>query len=49
MMTDIRNQKVFASYLQRADVQFDLLSILEELEQQVCSCFPCQFSPLGSL
>ncbi|KAG0589957.1 hypothetical protein KC19_1G059800 [Ceratodon purpureus] len=35
MMTDIRNQKVFASFLQRFDVQFDLISILDELEEQV--------------
>lgn len=34
-MTDIRNQKVFASFLQRFDVQFDLISILDELEEQV--------------
>jgi aarF domain-containing kinase len=35
MMTDIRNHKYFASFLQRFDVQFDLISILEELEEQI--------------
>lgn len=35
MMTDIRNHKYFASFLQRFDVHFDLISILEELEEQV--------------
>jgi predicted unusual protein kinase regulating ubiquinone biosynthesis (AarF/ABC1/UbiB family) len=35
MMTDIRNQKMFAAFLQRFDVQFDILSILDELEHQV--------------
>lgn len=35
MMIDIRNQKVFASFLQRFDVPFDLISILDELEEQV--------------
>jgi hypothetical protein len=37
MMTDIRNQKMFAAFLQRFDVQFDILSILDELEHQVYS------------
>ncbi|KAL2612142.1 hypothetical protein R1flu_023834 [Riccia fluitans] len=35
MMTDIRNQKIFAHFLQRFDLHFDLMSIMEELEQQV--------------
>ncbi|KAJ7524682.1 hypothetical protein O6H91_17G016100 [Diphasiastrum complanatum] len=35
MMTDIRNQKAFAALLQRFDVKFDLLSVIDELEQQV--------------
>ncbi|KAL3683191.1 hypothetical protein R1sor_001213 [Riccia sorocarpa] len=35
MMTDIRNQKIFAHFLQRFDLQFDLISVLDELEQQV--------------
>ncbi|CAM6010856.1 unnamed protein product [Sphagnum balticum] len=35
MMTDIRNQKIFAAFLQRFDIQFDLLSFLDELEHQV--------------
>lgn len=35
MMTDIRNHKYFARFLQRFDVHFDLISILEELEEQV--------------
>ncbi len=37
MMTDIRNQKIFAAFLQRFDIQFDLLSFLDELEHQVSS------------
>lgn len=54
MMTDIRNQKVFASFLQRFDVQFDLISILDELEEQVLafylfiiSRFSCSMYTLG--
>eukprot|EP00249_Psilotum_nudum_P007119 c20317_g1_i2 orf=183-1424(+) len=35
MMTDIRNLKAFAAFLQRFDIKFDLLSITDELEDQV--------------
>lgn len=35
MMTDIRNQKLFAHILQKTDLKFDLVSIMEELEAQV--------------
>eukprot|EP00249_Psilotum_nudum_P007120 c20317_g1_i3 orf=183-1103(+) len=34
MMTDIRNLKAFAAFLQRFDIKFDLLSITDELEDQ---------------
>ncbi|CAM6105645.1 unnamed protein product [Calypogeia fissa] len=35
MMTDIRNQKLFAQVLQKTDLKLDLVSIMEELEAQV--------------
>ncbi|CAM6128703.1 unnamed protein product [Calypogeia fissa] len=35
MMTDIRNQKLFARVLQKTDLKFDLVSVMEELEAQV--------------
>eukprot|EP00252_Welwitschia_mirabilis_P008566 TRINITY_DN20506_c0_g1_i2.p1 TRINITY_DN20506_c0_g1~~TRINITY_DN20506_c0_g1_i2.p1 ORF type:complete len:322 (-),score=64.78 TRINITY_DN20506_c0_g1_i2:248-1213(-) len=35
MMTDIRNLKAFAAYLQRTDIKFDLISVVEEIEKQV--------------
>ncbi|XP_024524906.1 uncharacterized protein LOC9654680 [Selaginella moellendorffii] len=35
MMTDISNQKTFGAFLQRFDVKFDLVSAVDELEQQV--------------
>eukprot|EP00250_Pteridium_aquilinum_P021819 c25236_g1_i1 orf=1890-3506(+) len=35
MMTDIRNLKAFAAFVRRFDVKFDMLSVLDELEEQV--------------
>ena len=37
MMTDIRNLRTFAAFLQRFDLKFDLLSVIDELEEQVYS------------
>jgi aarF domain-containing kinase len=35
MMTDIRNLKTFAAYLQKTDIKFDLVSVVQEVEKQV--------------
>lgn len=35
MMTDIRNQRAFAGFLQLFDVKFDLVTVVDELEAQV--------------
>eukprot|EP00250_Pteridium_aquilinum_P017177 c23492_g1_i1 orf=528-2114(+) len=35
MMTDIRNLKAFAAFLERYDMKFDMLSVVDELEEQV--------------
>ncbi|XP_058093783.1 uncharacterized protein LOC131239891 [Magnolia sinica] len=35
MMTDIRNLKAFALYLQNTDIKFDLFSVTKEIEKQV--------------
>ncbi|KAH7295242.1 hypothetical protein KP509_27G039200 [Ceratopteris richardii] len=35
MMTDIRNLRTFAAFVQKFDVKFDMLSIINELEDQV--------------
>ena len=35
MMTDIRNLQLFALYVQRTDIKFDLYSITKEMETQV--------------
>lgn len=35
MMTDIQNLRAFASLLQRFDLKFDALSVVDELEEQV--------------
>lgn len=35
MMTDIRNLRAFAAFVQRFDVKFDMLSVINELEEQV--------------
>ncbi|XP_077253039.1 uncharacterized protein LOC143892357 isoform X3 [Tasmannia lanceolata] len=35
MMTDIRNMKAFALYLQKTDIKFDLFSVTKEIEKQV--------------
>lgn len=35
MMTDIRNLKTFAAYLQKTDIKFDLVSVVQEMEKQV--------------
>ncbi|CAL5440866.1 unnamed protein product [Camellia sinensis] len=37
MMTDIRNLKAFALYIQKTDIKFDLHSIAKEMEKQACS------------
>ncbi|GMQ09856.1 hypothetical protein CsSME_00053094 [Camellia sinensis var. sinensis] len=35
MMTDIRNLKAFALYIQKTDIKFDLHSIAKEMEKQI--------------
>ncbi|AED95927.1 Protein kinase-like domain superfamily [Arabidopsis suecica] len=35
MMTDIRNLQLFALYMQRTDIKFDLHSITKEMEKQI--------------
>ncbi|CAN6449240.1 unnamed protein product [Victoria cruziana] len=35
MMTDIRNLRAFATFLQNTDVKFDLISVTSEIEKQV--------------
>ncbi|KFK29020.1 hypothetical protein AALP_AA7G078300 [Arabis alpina] len=35
MMTDIRNLQVFALYMQKTDINFDLFSITKEIEKQI--------------
>ncbi|RIA05739.1 hypothetical protein BRARA_K01725 [Brassica rapa] len=35
MMTDIRNLQLFALYVQRTDIKFDLYSITKEMETQI--------------
>ncbi|KAI5061526.1 hypothetical protein GOP47_0024031 [Adiantum capillus-veneris] len=35
MMTDIRNLRAFAAFVQRFDLKFDMLSVINELEEQV--------------
>eukprot|EP00250_Pteridium_aquilinum_P004612 c14821_g1_i2 orf=544-2046(+) len=35
MMTDIRNLRAFGAFVQRFDVKFDMLSVINELEEQV--------------
>lgn len=35
MMTDLRNLKAFALYMQKTDIKFDLYSITKEMEKQV--------------
>lgn len=35
MMTDIRNLKAFALYMQKTDIKFDLYSITKEMEKQI--------------
>ncbi|XP_010555529.1 PREDICTED: uncharacterized protein LOC104825002 isoform X1 [Tarenaya hassleriana] len=35
MMTDIRNLQVFALYMQKTDIKFDLYSITKEMETQI--------------
>ena len=37
MLTDICNLRTFAAFLQRFDLKFDLLSVIDELEEQVYS------------
>ena len=37
MMTDIRNLRAFAAFVRRFDLKFDMLSVINELEEQVCS------------
>ncbi|THG08273.1 hypothetical protein TEA_023880 [Camellia sinensis var. sinensis] len=40
MMTDIRNLKAFALYIQKTDIKFDLHSIAKEMEKQTASLDP---------
>ncbi|GLJ36723.1 hypothetical protein SUGI_0739180 [Cryptomeria japonica] len=35
MMTDIQNLKSFAAYLQKTELKFDLVSVVQEIEKQV--------------
>ncbi|KAJ4870079.1 Protein kinase superfamily protein [Raphanus sativus] len=35
MMTDIRNLQIFALYIQKTDIKFDLFSITKEMEKQI--------------
>lgn len=35
MMTDIRNLQIFASYIQKTDVNFDFFSVTKEMEKQI--------------
>ncbi|KAG2256329.1 hypothetical protein Bca52824_075623 [Brassica carinata] len=35
MMTDIRNLQIFALYMQKTDIKFDLFSITKEMEKQI--------------
>jgi predicted unusual protein kinase regulating ubiquinone biosynthesis (AarF/ABC1/UbiB family) len=35
MMTDIRNLRTFAALVRRFDLKFDMLSVVDELEEQV--------------
>ncbi|KAK1363238.1 AarF domain-containing kinase [Heracleum sosnowskyi] len=35
MMTDLRNLKAFALYMQKTDIKFDLYSITKEMEKQI--------------
>ena len=34
MMTDIQNLKSFAAYLQKTELKFDLVSVVQEIEKQ---------------
>ncbi|CAH2078039.1 unnamed protein product, partial [Thlaspi arvense] len=35
MMTDIRNLQIFALYMQKTDIKFDLFSLTKEMEKQI--------------
>lgn len=44
-MTDLRNLKAFALYMQKTDIKFDLYSITKEMEKQVIfSSYVCNQS-----
>jgi aarF domain-containing kinase len=35
MMVDIRNLQIFALYMQKTDIKFDLFSMTKEIEKQI--------------
>lgn len=45
-MTDLRNLKAFALYMQKTDIKFDLYSITKEMEKQVTLVPPYFFDCL---